>query len=328
MPQQPDAAQSDRALPGPIRIGISSCLLGQKVRYDGGDKHDSFINGTLARFFKFMPICPEVAIGLGVPREPIRLLGDPAHPRAVGVRNEELDITEPLTDFSRKMAHELAGAISGYILKSKSPSCGMERVKLYCNGVPSKQGVGLYARELMREQPLLPVEEEGRLGDPVLRENFIERVFAYRRWQELAASGLSAEKLVAFHTAHKLALMAHSPEHYRLLGRLVAEAGSRPLDVLAEEYIRGFMETLKQRATRKRHANVLMHLMGYLKKQLDSADKAELLGLIEAYRLGQVPLIVPITLLKHHFRRFPDPYIATQVYLNPHPPELMLRNWV
>lgn len=326
--RQADAAPGGRALPGPIRIGISSCLLGQKVRYDGGDKHDAFINGTLARFFEFVPICPEVAIGLGVPREPIRLVGDPAQPRAVGVRNEELDVTGRLTDFSRYMAHELAGAISGYILKSKSPSCGMERVRLYRNGVPSKQGVGLYARELMREQPLLPVEEEGRLGDPVLRENFIERVFAYRRWQELAASGLSAEKLVAFHTVHKLVLMAHSLTHYRVLGRLVAEAGSQPLDTLAEAYIRGFMEALKQRATRKRHANVLMHLMGYLKKRLDSADKAELLELIEAYRIGQVPLIVPITLLKHHFRRFPDPYIAAQVYLNPHPPELMLRNWI
>lgn len=315
-------------LPDRIRIGISSCLLGQKVRYDGGDKQDSFINGTLGRFFEFVPVCPEVAIGLGVPREPIHLVGDPEQPRAVGVRNPQLNVTEPLTAFGRKTARELDGTISGYILKSKSPSCGMERVKLYRNGTPSKQGVGLYARELMRAQPLLPVEEEGRLGDPVLRENFIERVFAFRRWQELAASGLTAARLVEFHAAHKLTLMAHSPAHYRSLGRLVANAGTRPIGELAEEYIQGFMTALKHRATRKRHANVLMHLMGYLKKQLDGADKAELLDLIEAYRLGQLPLIVPVTLLKHHFRRHPDAYVAQQTYLNPHPPELMLRNGI
>ncbi len=315
-------------LPGTIRLGISSCLLGQKVRYDGGDKHDPYINGTLARFFEFVPVCPEMAIGLGVPRAPIHLVGDPAAPRAVGVHNPDLDVTDRLTDYGRTMGRELAATISGYILKSRSPSCGMERVKLYRDGVSSRKGVGLYARALMTAQPLLPVEEEERLGDPVLRENFIERVFAYRRWQEAVAAGLTARSLVEFHAAHKLALMAHGPAPYRKLGRLVADAGARPLQELADEYVQGFMAALKRRATRKGHANVLMHLMGYLKRHLDSADKAELLELIEAYRLGQLPLIAPITLLKHHFRRFPDPYVAQQVYLNPHPAELMLRDWI
>lgn len=311
-----------------IRIGISSCLLGQEVRFDKGHKRDGFITGTLSEYFEFVPLCPEVAIGLGVPREPIRLVGGAESPRAVGVRTESLDVTDALVDYGRRMAREL-GDVSGYIFKSKSPSCGMERVKIYTSkGPASKNGIGLYAREIMRGRPLLPVEEEGRLNDPVLRENFIERVFAYRRWQDATASRLTPAKIVAFHTAHKLSLMAHSPEQYRSLGRLVADAGKRPLAELAEAYITGFMEAMKRRATRKRHANVLMHLMGYLKRKLDSEDKAELREVIDAYRLGYVPLVVPITLLNHHFRRHPDPYVARQIYLNPHPKELMLRNHV
>ena len=186
----------------------------------------------------------------------------------------------------------------------------------------------MYAREIMRARPLLPVEEEGRLNDPILRENYIERVFAYRRWQKLVAAGLSPANLVAFHTAHKLALMAHGPEQHRHLGRLVAEAGRRPIGELGEEYIAGFMDAMRRRATRKRHANVLMHLAGYLKRKLDRDDKAEMLEVIDSYRLGYLPLIVPITLMKHHFRRNPDPYVTQQVYLNPHPQELMLRNHV
>jgi uncharacterized protein YbgA (DUF1722 family)/uncharacterized protein YbbK (DUF523 family) len=296
------------------------------VRFDAGHKHDAYVTGTLGRFFEFVPVCPEVAIGLGVPREPIRLEGDPERPRALGVRSRDLDVTQALADYGRRMARELSD-ISGYILKSKSPSCGMERVKVYPEGgVPSKRGVGLYARALMQALPLLPVEEEGRLGDPALRENFIERVFVYRRWQDLTASGLAPAKLVDFHAIHKLSLMSHGTEYLRELGRLVAEAGTRSIDELSQAYITGFMGALKHPATRKRHTNVLMHLLGYLKKYLSSADKAELLELISAYRVGQLPLIIPITLLKHHFRRFPDPYIDQQVYLNPHPPELMLRN--
>lgn len=329
MPHAGISPPSERPpLPGLIRIGISSCLLGQKVRYDGGDKHDAYINGTLARFFEFVPVCPEVAIGLGVPRAPIQLVDDPTAPRAVGVHDPGLDVTDRLTDYGRRMGRELAGAISGYILKSRSPSCGMVRVKLYRNGVPSQKGVGLYARALMTAQPLLPVEEEGRLGDLALRENFIERVFAYRRWQEAVAAGLTAQSLAEFHAAHRFVLMAHDPASCRRLERLVADAGARPLQELADEYAQGFMTALKRRATPQRHANVLMHLMGYLKRHLDRADKAELLELIEAYRLGRLPLIAPITLLKHHFRRFPDPYVAQQVYLNPHPAELMLRSWI
>jgi uncharacterized protein YbgA (DUF1722 family)/uncharacterized protein YbbK (DUF523 family) len=319
---------SPAALGEKIRIGISSCLLGEEVRFDAGHKRDAYVTGTLGRYFDFVPVCPEVAIGLGVPREPIRLVGDADSPRAVGVRNPALDVTDRLAEFGRRMGREL-GPISGYIFKSKSPSCGMERVKLFQDAGPaSKKGVGLYAREIMRARPLLPVEEEGRLNDPVLRENFIERVFAYHRWQRLTASRLTPGKLVDFHAAHKLSLMAHGPEQYRSLGRLVAQAGTRPIAGLGEEYITAFMEAMKRRATPSRHANVLLHLSGYLKRALDREDKAELREVIESYRLGYVPLIVPVTLIKHHFRRHPDAYVARQSYLNPHPQELMLRNHV
>lgn len=309
-----------------IRIGISSCLLGMRVRYDGNHKHDAYITETLGRHFELVPVCPEMAIGLGVPRPPIRLVG-PAHaPRAVGVDDPQLDVTHRLAQYGARMGRELSD-ISGYILKSKSPSCGMERVKLYPEkgGPGVKQGRGIYAAALMATQPLLPTEEEGRLGDPVLRENFIEAVFAYRRWQDLAASGVSAARLVEFHTRHKLMLMAHSAERYRSLGRLVAGASKREARAVAQKYIHAVMDTLRQVPTRARHANVLLHLMGYLKTAIDSTDKRELLALIHAYRIGRVPRIVPLTLLNHHFRRHPHPYVAGQYYLESPPDELMLR---
>jgi uncharacterized protein YbgA (DUF1722 family) len=217
--------------------------------------------------------------------------------------------------------------LSGYILKKGSPSCGMERVKVYTEaGMPARSGAGIYAQTLMAELPLLPVEEEGRLMDPVLRENFVERVFVHQRWQRLVDGGLTSAKLVDFHTEHKFSILAHDESGYREMGRLVAQAGQGDLDALAQRYVRLLMDALRQRATRKRHANVLMHILGYLKPRLDGADKEELLALIDRYRLGQVPLIVPITLLKHFLRRFPDPYINRQHYLQPHPAELMLRN--
>lgn len=309
-----------------IRIGISSCLLGAKVRYDGNHKLDTYITQTLGRFFDYVPVCPELAIGMGVPRPPIRLVGDPSAPRAVGVDDPALDVTARLAAYGTGMGHDLQ-EISGYILKSKSPSCGMERVKIYgAHGGHAKQGRGIYAAAFTAAQPLLPIEEDGRLGDPVLRENFIERVFAYHRWQELIRIGVNPRRLVEFHTRHKFALMAHSTEAYGDLGRLVARAGKGRVSLLAEQYVRLFLDTLKLRATRSRHANVMMHIMGFLKRELDGGDKDELLEVIHAYRRGQLPLVVPITLLKHHFRRHPDPYVLQQTYLNPHPQELMLRN--
>ncbi len=308
-----------------IRLGVSSCLLGQKVRFDGNHKHDSFLTGTLGEFFEWVPVCPEVAIGLGVPRPPIRLVGSAASPRAVGVRDPERDVTGKLAAYGRRQARELDD-ISGYIFKSKSPSCGMERVKIYQRaGVPAAAGRGIYAEAFLSAQPWLPAEEEGRLGNPRLRENFIERVFVYRRWQQLTDRGLTVSRLVEFHTRHKLALMAHDVESYRGLGRLVAQAGKRNLKEFGHDYIGRLMEALKRPATPARHANVLMHLMGYLKKKLDATDKAELLEMIHAYRRGQAPFAAPLTLLKHHFRRYPDPDVTQQSYLHPDPRELLLR---
>lgn len=320
------ASTEPPAAEAPIRLGVSSCLLGEQVRFDAGHKRESFVADVLPRYFEMIPVCPEVAIGLGVPREPIRLVGSAAAPRAVGVKTKTLDVTDRLRDYGREMVAKLGG-ISGYVLKSKSPSCGMERVKVYGeSGYASKTGTGIYAAEIMRAMPMLPVEEEGRLNDPVLRENFIERVYAYRRWQDLLRDGITPERLVQFHAAHKLILMAHGRDSLTRLGRLVADAGKRPVDELSREYGKEFMAALSRRATRRRHADVLYHLQGYLKRSLDSDDKAELVEIIEAYRTGLVPLIVPITLLKHHFRRNPHPYIDQQLYLRWPPAGLSLWN--
>lgn len=310
-----------------IRIGISSCLLGEQVRFDGNHKHDHYITGALGEAFEFVPVCPEVGIGLGVPRPTIHLVGTPEAPHLIGVKVADLDVTDKMIAYGKRMAGRL-GDLSGYIFKSKSPSCGMERVKLYDgHGGGGKQGVGLYAREIMRAHPLLPVEEEGRLGDPLLRDNFLECVFIYHRWQQLTAQRLTPKALVDFHTRHKLAIMSHGTEPYRELGRLVAAPGKRPIRELADAYATLLMQTLRRRATARRHTNVLMHIMGYLKQQLSRADKQELLELIEDYRQDRIPRIAPITLLKHHFRNHPDAYITGQTYLNPDPLELKLRGY-
>jgi uncharacterized protein YbgA (DUF1722 family)/uncharacterized protein YbbK (DUF523 family) len=304
-------------------------LLGQEVRFDGGHKRDTFITGTLSRYFDFVPVCPEMAIGLGIPREPIQLVGAPQGIRVVGTRNPELDVTERLRTYGRSMATRL-GDLCGYIFKARSPSCGMERVKLRPahGGMPSLRGVGQYAQAFMEAAPLVPVEEEGRLNDPVLRENFLERVFVYRSWRRLADEGVSARGLVEFHTRHKFVILAHGVAAYQELGRLVAGTDRRRAGPAGREYAPRLMQVLKKPATRRGHANVLHHLQGHLKRHLDAEDKVELRDVIENYRSGRLPLVVPITLLRHHFRRHPDPYVEQQVYLNPYPAELMLRNLV
>lgn len=316
------------AIPLSVRIGISSCLLGQNVRYDGGHKRDRFITGTLSEYFEFVPVCPEIAIGLGVPRDPIRLVGTPGAMRVVGVVDPKLDVTDRLRSFGAQTARQL-NDISGYVFKSKSPSCGMQRVKLYSddgNTAPSSDGIGQYAHAIMEHRPNLPVEEDGRLNDPELREGFIERVFTYKRWQTLCQNVVSVARLAEFHTRHELAILAHDRVAYAKLGKLVADAKNRELEGVADEYVYGLMKTLRQPATRENHTKVLQHIHGCLKADLDPDEKAEMLDVIDQYRCGRVPLIVPITLLKHHLRRHPNPYIDGQVYLNPHPAELMLRN--
>jgi len=312
-----------------IKLGISACLLGQPVRFNGGHKQSQLCSDTLARHFEFVPVCPEVAIGLGTPREPIRLVGDASNPRAVGTVRRELDVTEPLIAYGKKVAAELDD-ICGYILMQKSPSCGMERVKVYQdNGNPVKGGgTGLFARALAEARPDLPIEEDGRLNDPVLRENFLTRVFAYAEWQRLRAAGLTRKAIVDFHSRFKYQLMATSPLHYKELGRQVANIGNQPLDEFAPLYFSQLMAALKKTASRGTHSNVLQHLVGYLKRHLGGEDKQEMQRLISQYREGIVPLVVPLTLLKHHFRRFPDSYIARQIYLQPHPEDLSLRNGI
>ncbi len=314
----------------PIRIGVSACLLGDQVRFDGGHKRDRFVTDVLARHVEWVPVCPEVEMGLGTPREPMRLVRVGTGIRMMTTRTG-IDHTEGMLTWARGRLRALEGEdLCGYILKSKSPSCGMERVKLYDaqHGMPARGGRGLFAAALMERFPALPVEEEGRLADARLRDNFIERVFAYRRLKDLFTRGWNAGALVRFHTAHKMQLLAHSRPAYDEMGRLVAEAGQTPRSELREQYERRFMEALSVIATPARHANVLTHMAGHLKKHLDPASKHELAACIDEYRRGLVPLVVPITLIRHHVRAHRVEYLANQTYLEPHPRELMLRNHV
>ncbi|HKM38629.1 MAG TPA: DUF523 and DUF1722 domain-containing protein [Thiopseudomonas sp.] len=310
-----------------IKVGISSCLLGEPVRFNGGHKQSHLCKDVLSQYFDYVPLCPEQAIGLGTPREPIRLVGNTQQPRAVGTVNPSMDVSAALTEYGQRKAAELTD-ICGYILMQKSPSCGMQRVKVYQDSghTAEHDGVGLFAAALMQAQPNLPVEEDGRLNDPVLRENFITRVFAYAQWRELLSSGLTLKKLYEFHARYKYQLMANSPSDCTALGRMLANSQQEQFDVLAENYFSLFMSALKKIANRGTHTNVLQHISGYIKDSLDADEKRELQALISQYRDSIVPLIVPLTLLKHHFNRHPDPYIAEQVYLQPHPENLSLRN--
>ena len=313
-----------------IRLGVSTCLLGEQVRYDGGHKLDRYLVNTLGLHVEWVPVCPEVEIGLSTPRESMRLIGDPETPRLIAPKSGR-DYTETMQSWARERLEELAAVkLHGFIFKKDSPSSGLFRVRVYDqNGMPRRIGTGIFPREVMRRFPLLPLEEEGRLHDMRLRENFIERVFVYYRWTHFLEEDPTPGGLVRFHTAHKLTLMAHSPSHYQEMGRLVAQAGSLPWEELMETYGRLLMEGLGVLGTPGKHTNVLQHLMGFLKDVLNKEDKAELLGLIEDYRRELVPLIVPLTLLQHHLRRHPVPdWVHQQVYLSPYPKELMLRNHV
>jgi len=312
-----------------IRLGISTCLLGEKVRFDGGHKLDRFLTDTLGRYVEYVPVCPEVECGFGVPREPFRLVGDPENPRLVTTRTG-VDHTERMVEWARKRVRELEKeGLSGYIFKSGSPSSGMERVKVYDpNGVPAKVGVGIFARIFMESFPRIPVEEEGRLHDPSLRENFVERIFTLQRWRETLSFPRSLGRLVEFHTRHKLLILSHSPESYRALGKLVAEGKKLPLADLYGQYEKILFPALKLKATAKKNANVLHHMLGYFKAELSPDEKQEMLGIIEQYRREILPLVVPVTLMSHYVRKYDQAYLKEQVYLNPHPLELQLRNHV
>ena len=307
-----------------IRLGISTCLLGEKVRYDGGHKWDHYLTDTLGQYVEYIPVCPEVECGFGIPREPFRLVGDARNPRLVTLRTNQ-DQTERMLNWAKRKIMELRREnLCGFIFKSGSPSSGMERVKVYGpNGIPTKNGVGIFARVFMEHFPLFPVEDEGRLIDPKLRENFVERIFTLKRWR---GTGEGMRNLIAFHTRHKLLILSHSPKHYQMMGRLVAWAKEISWKDLYREYERLLLEALSLKTTAKKNSNVLEHVMGYFKGQLSADEKKELREIIDLYRQGTVPLIVPITLLNHYVRKYDQPCLQDQYYLHPHPVELQLRN--
>jgi uncharacterized protein YbgA (DUF1722 family)/uncharacterized protein YbbK (DUF523 family) len=312
-----------------IKLGISTCLLGENVRYDGGHKLDRFLTFTLGQYVQYVPVCPEVECGLPIPRESMHLEGNPDSPRLVTSRTKE-DMTERMVSWARKRVVELEKEdLCGFIFKSNSPSSGMERVRVYNEeGMPVKKGVGMFARIFMEHFLLLPVEDEGRLNDPKLRENFIEQIFTLKRWREGLAKKENRGNLVDFHTKHKLLILSHSPKHYQMMGKLVAKAKELPIKELYQQYQTLLMEALQLKKTSKKNTNVLMHMMGYFKEQLSSDEKRELLEVIDHYRQEYIPLIVPITLINHYVRKYEQPYLKQQVYLNPHPLELQLRNHV
>ncbi|WP_394393675.1 YbgA family protein [Shewanella woodyi] len=307
-----------------LNIGISACVMGENVRYDSGHKRSQFCTEALSEFANFKAFCPEVAIGLPIPRPTIRqIIKD--NIITVSRPDGSGDVTEKLTAYGKQVGEQVSH-LSGFIFCAKSPSCGMERVKVHHHhGKGSESnGVGFFAREVMKANPLLPAEENGRLNDAVIRENFMTRVFTYQKWLDLAASGITKHKLIQFHSEQKYLVMSHHIESYRQLGTLLGSS-DLALDELANQYIAGLMEALKNKASRKSHTNTLHHLQGYFKKQLDHAKRQELTEQIDAYRLGLTPLLVPLTLIKHYLLEFPNDYLKQQAYLNPHPKELRLR---
>ena len=311
-----------------IKIGVSSCLLGNEVRYDGGHTRDRFITDTLGKYMDFVPVCPEVECGLGTPRPSMRLKGDVLKPRLV-VTKTDLDHTDQMTTWGEKRLEELAREeLCGFIFKKNSPSSGMARVKVFNDkGQPVKKGSGIFAGMFMKRFPLIPVEEDGRLNDPKLRENFIERIFTLQRWRNTLERPTRGD-LVAFHTQNKMLLRSHSEKHYQLMGKLVASPKVPSVKTLYRDYGVLLIQALTLQSTIAKHTNVMMHMLGYFKKQLSTAEKVEMLGLIEEYRQGYLPLVVPLTLFSHYVRKYDQSYLAQQTYLNPHPVALKLRNHV
>lgn len=312
----------------PIKIGISSCLLGNKVRYDGGHSHDQFLTQTLGLFAEYVPVCPEVECGMPIPREAIRLEGDSENPRLV-TRKTGIDKTDQMMTWIKARISELAEEnLCGFIFKSKSPSSGLYRIKVYAeDGNVRENGTGLFAKAFTQAFPRIPVEEAARLHDPKLRENFIENIFSLQRWRQFVGHNMTLGGLVEFHTQNKLLILSHSQDVYRKMGRLVAQAKKDEFSFLIDQYEELLLSALRLPTTLKKNINVLQHIMGYFRKDLSHDEKQELLSVFEQYRSGYVPLIVPITLIKHYVRKYDQPWLKTQTYLNPHPFELKLRNY-
>jgi uncharacterized protein YbgA (DUF1722 family)/uncharacterized protein YbbK (DUF523 family) len=314
----------------PVRLGVSACLLGAEVRFDGGHKRDRYLTDRLGESVEWLPVCPELEAGLGLPRPVVQLRGGELGDRFI-VRGEGTDLTDQMGAWAGERVDELARAgLDGFVFKKDSPSCGMARVRVYSDetGMATRTGVGHFARRIMQRFPGLPVEEEGRLNDPILRERFIEAIFNHNRWRVLAAGGLSRRRLVAFHEAHKMLIRAHDETLYRELGRVVAAFGQEPDEALYARYREGFLSTFRKPATNARHVNVLEHLFGHLKRHIGAREKAEIRKTIEEYRSGHVPLVVPVSLLRFLVEAHEVDYVRGQLYLEPHPREMMLRNHV
>ncbi len=309
-----------------IRLGISSCVLGEKVRFDGGHKASQFVIKELMPHFEFVPVCPEVGMGLPVPRPAIRLITDQERIALVETKDRTKDHTDKLVEYSNEVISELKQqALCGYIVCAKSPTCGMEKVKVYSEHHAEKTGVGLYTQKLMEQIPWLPIEEDGRLNDAVIKENFFTRVYCLYDFHQTLGTNPTPGKVVEFHSRYKLTLMAHHPLSYRALGGLVANVAKYSTQEFIETYRLQLMQALKTKASRKNHTNVLMHIQGYFKRSLDKSQKMELAQVIHDYRNGVLPLLAPLTLIKHYLTLYPDAYLMQQRYLDPHPQELKLR---
>jgi len=314
----------------PIRLGVSACLLGAEVRFDGGHKRDRYLTDVLGENVVWMPLCPELEAGMGNPRPVIHLRGGEIGERLVE-RESEKDWTAEMATYSKSRCEEIAAmGLDGFVLKKDSPSCGMARVRVYGNSgdMPSRQGVGHFAQALQREFPDLPLEEEGRLRDAVLRERFIEAIFCHNRWRVLVARGLTRRRLIEFHSAHKMLILAHDEKIYREMGRVVAGFGRRSDDEIYTDYYSYFVAALRKKATVSRHVNVLEHLFGHVKDFVSAAEKREIGASIEDYRRGDIPLVAVISLLKFLVAAHDVEYVGRQLYLEPHPRELKLRNHV
>jgi len=312
-----------------IKVGISSCLLGNKVRWNGGHKRDGYLVETLGQFVEWVPVCPEVETGLGIPRETLRLVGSAERPRLVTTKTG-IDHTAAMQTWARGRIKDLEKEnLCGFVFKCDSPSSGMVRVKVYNDkGQAEKKGVGIFARAFMDHFPLIPVEDDGRLHNPAIRENFIEQVFTLKRWRETRARRSCVGNVVDFHSRHKLLLMAHSSKHLKTMGQLVAAGKGRPCGDLYQAYEAQLLETLRLRATVRKHVNVLQHMLGYFRTDLTADEKQELLEVIDTYHRQLIPLVVPLTLFRHFVRKYDQPYLRQQTYLNPHPLELQLHNHV
>ncbi|MBS9961751.1 DUF523 and DUF1722 domain-containing protein [Vibrio alginolyticus] len=309
-----------------IKVGISSCVLGERVRFDSGHKVSNFVTKELSPYFDFVSVCPEVGVGMPVPRPTIRLVFNEERVALVETKNPENDHTDNMLTYSANKVDELQSEqLCGYIVCAKSPTCGMERVKVYSKNSAAKEGVGLYTQTLMQKMPWLPVEEDGRLNDPVLKENFITRVFCLNDFYDSMDGTPTRGKIIDFHSRYKLTLMAHHPESYRSLGRLVADVANYEIEDFYQEYRLGLMKALTNRASRKNNTNVLMHLQGYFKRSLTKEEKEELATVIHDYRIGMLPLLAPLTLIKHYLNTYPDEYLAKQKFLEPYPQEMRLR---